>query len=47
MTPNDIDRPETAEPAPLLGRWGRWYVVVIAELALIMVCAYLLTEAYR
>ncbi len=47
MTPNDIDRPEATEPAPLLGTWGRWYVVVIAELAVIMACAYILTEMYR
>ncbi|MCU0454179.1 MAG: hypothetical protein MUE68_11025 [Bacteroidetes bacterium] len=32
---------------PVFGTWRRWYAVVVAELIVIMIAAYLLTEAYR
>lgn len=36
-----------SEKPPLFGTWRRWYTIVLIELAVIIVLAYVLTEAYR
>jgi hypothetical protein len=39
--------PVEPEASPVFGTWGRWYAVVLIELAVVVIGAYLLTEAYR
>lgn len=38
---------ERSEAPPVFGTWRRWYAVVLIELAVIVIAAYVLTEAYR
>ena len=42
--PTDV---EDSAPPRFLGTWRRWYVLVIAELAVVVILSYLLTLAFR
>jgi hypothetical protein len=45
MSQRQVEKPE--ETPPLFGTWPRWYAIVLIELAVIIVIAYVLTESYR
>lgn len=38
---------DASEAPPVFGTWRRWYAVVLIELAVVVIAAFLLTEAYR
>ncbi len=38
---------KSEDSPPLFSTWPRWYAIVLIELAVIIMIAYVLTETYR